>query len=95
MCMGNFFFESRKMYQDTCLFTHEIDGHATQSKILGPLYIPIVVMPFIIWRVFRDRTLFPNIYELPTEEWANNLAGLDVVKIGNKYKLCYKSYIED
>ena len=83
------------MYEDTCLLTHELDGHAMQSKILGPLYLPIVVIPFIIWRKFRNKQLFPNLYSLPTERWANELAGLESIKVGDKYKLCYLSYVEE
>ena len=95
LSMGSFFFETNEMFKDTTLYTHELFGHARQSKILGPLYLPLIVIPLLAWKYLRDKERYLNYYSFPTEIWANSLAGLDAVCVGGKWKLSYISYIED
>lgn len=57
------------------LLVHEY-GHTIQSLILGPLYLPIVVVPSLVWAGvpalsrWRKRR-HVSYYALPTERWAN------------------------
>ncbi len=59
------------------LLVHEY-GHCVQSLILGPLYLPIVVLPSLVWAglpalaAWRRRRRI-SYYALPTERWANAL----------------------
>ncbi len=59
------------------LVVHEC-GHTVQSLILGPLYVPVVVVPSLIWAgvpaLHRWRRAHRvSYYALPTERWANTL----------------------
>ena len=59
------------------LLVHEY-GHCVQSLILGPLYLPVVVLPSLVWAglpalgMWRRRRRI-SYYALPTERWANAL----------------------
>ena len=62
---------------DDRLLVHEY-GHTIQSLILGPLYLPIVGLPSVIW--FRTPRLSQrrhdaesSYYAFFTERWANTL----------------------
>lgn len=53
-------------------------GHCIQSLILGPLYLPVIVLPSALWcRVgtFRKMRLKKNMsyYDMPIEKSASNL----------------------
>lgn len=57
------------------LMVHEY-GHTVQSLILGPLYLPLVGLPSVVWsrvpalsRWRRAHRI--SYYALPTERWAN------------------------
>lgn len=59
------------------LVVHEY-GHTVESMVLGPLYLPLVVVPSLIWaglpacaRLRRRRNI--SYYDLPIERWANVL----------------------
>ena len=57
------------------LLVHEY-GHSVQSLCLGPLYLPVVVVPSLLWagipHVERWRVRHGiSYYALPTENWAN------------------------
>lgn len=59
------------------LLVHEY-GHTIQSLILGPLYLPIVGVPSVIWlktpRLSRRRhDAQSSYYAFYTERWANRL----------------------
>ncbi len=61
----------------TELVVHEC-GHTVQSLILGPLYVPVVVVPSLVWAgvpaLHRWRRAHRvSYYALPTERWANAL----------------------
>lgn len=57
------------------LLVHEY-GHSVQSLMLGPLYLPVVVLPSLVWAGvpcfdrWRTRRAV-SYYALPTEHWAN------------------------
>ena len=55
---------------------HEI-GHVKQSKILGPLYLPLIGIPSILWAAVHKK-IAPNksYYWFYTEKWANKLVRL-------------------
>lgn len=59
------------------LLIHEY-GHTVQSMLLGPLYLPVVVVPSMLWagipalRRLRARTRY-SYYRFYTERWANRL----------------------
>lgn len=57
--------------------THEY-GHTVQSVILGPLFLPVIGLPSLLWaglpvfRKYRERRSV-SYYWLYTERWANFL----------------------
>lgn len=59
------------------LLLHEY-GHTLQSLLLGPLYLPVIVVPSLVWaglpacRRFRARRAY-SYYRLYPERWANVL----------------------
>lgn len=62
------------------LLIHEY-GHTVQALILGPLYLPIIVLPSLTWAgvpTFERRRLRKHVsyYSFYTERWANALAEL-------------------
>lgn len=57
------------------LLVHEY-GHSVQSMLLGPLYLPIVVLPSLVWAgvpaLARWRSRWHvSYYDMPTEHWAS------------------------
>ena len=58
---------------------HEL-GHTKQSYMLGWLYIPIILIPSMIWascfnKYRRERNV--SYYSFYTEKWADKLAGIE------------------
>ena len=57
------------------LLVHEY-GHVVQSLILGPLYVPLVVVPSLVWAgvpalaQWRERHRL-SYYDMPIEHWAS------------------------
>ncbi|MBQ3140602.1 MAG: hypothetical protein IJC25_01405 [Clostridia bacterium] len=65
---------------DEYLIAHEY-GHTLQSLMLGPLYLPLIGLPSLIWSrlpYFRKMRKEKQIsyYSLYCEKWANRLGGL-------------------
>jgi len=59
------------------LKAHEY-GHTIQSLILGPLYVPVILIPSLVWagtpRLERRRVRRgTSYYSFYTEHWANAL----------------------
>lgn len=53
-------------------------GHVRQSRLLGPLYLPVIGLPSLLWaalhgRFFRSRSY----YWFYTERWADRLGGVN------------------
>ena len=59
---------------------HEF-GHSKQSLILGPLYLPVIALPSLIWHwwYYAGKKKKMSYYAFFTEKWANKLAGIDLV----------------
>lgn len=70
--LGRYIFISSRAGSDT--IKHEI-GHVKQSQILGPLYLPLIGIPSILWATVHKK-IAPNksYYWFYTEKWANKLA---------------------
>lgn len=82
--LGNYIFISKDKAYSEPVFDHEF-GHCIQSRILGPLYLPIVgICSGIHCLTYSGRN---NYYEYWTERWANNLGGIKGYK-GEKH--CHK-----
>ena len=88
--LGSFVYVSKSLSKRETSIAHELDGHTVDSKRFGPLYLFIIGIPSICWAGFRDTKKHPNYYEFYTERWANEHAGLKVVKKGNSYVLEFK-----
>lgn len=80
MGLGMFIFISESaMNSERREFTlmHEY-GHTVQSIILGPLFLPVIGLPSLLWaglpvfRKYRERRSI-SYYRLYTERWANFL----------------------
>lgn len=80
LCIGPFLFMSigAKGESGDRLLAHEY-GHSLQSLLLGPLYIPVILLPSALWcnlpaaRRHRRNT-GRGYYTFYTERWANHLA---------------------
>lgn len=58
---------------------HECFGHGTQSKWLGPLYLPIIGLQSITWAGLYGTLVKPTkngYYKFWTEKWADKIAGI-------------------
>ena len=76
---GNSVFRSEELRQsiEDRILVHEY-GHTIQSVILGPLYLPVVGLPSLIWatvpyfsRLRRAKKI--SYYSMYQEKWANHL----------------------
>ena len=69
-----------KAILDLDVTRHEALGHGTQSRYLGPLYIPVVGLQSIIWAWIYPCKAFPysknGYYRFWTEKWADKLGGV-------------------
>lgn len=58
---------------------HEAIGHGTQSRLLGPLYLPVIGLQSIIWAGLYG-SVIPytknGYYKFWTEKWADKLGGI-------------------
>lgn len=67
---------------------HEF-GHVKQSRILGPLYLPVIGLPSVIHAGINgiinccEKSIY-GYYHFYTEKWANKLGGLN--KDGTKIR---------
>lgn len=90
--LGLFLFMEEGTLEYRPLLVHEY-GHALQSLVLGPLYLPVVALPSAIWfglpalRKYR-REHGVSYYSFYTERWADAwgewLCGEN--SIGNRHK---------
>ena len=58
---------------------HEVIGHGTQSKWLGPLYLIVIGLPSIVWAGLYGSVIPTSkngYYKFYTEKWADKLAGI-------------------
>lgn len=75
LSLGPFIFVPRRPMRR--LLVHEY-GHSVQALILGPLYLPLIVLPSLLWagvpafeRMRRRRSV--SYYAFFTERWASSL----------------------
>ncbi len=60
---------------------HEL-GHSIQSRILGPLFIPLIAFPSTTWNLLSrmnnrlGRWMAKNYYNTPWEAWADRLGNV-------------------
>ena len=75
--MGCFIFMDERALRDRPLLVHEY-GHTIQSALLGWLYLPVIVLPSVLWfslpalRRYRKKHR-RSYYAFYTERWANRL----------------------
>ncbi len=86
LSLGLFVFVPQNCQQR--LLAHEY-GHCVQSFMLGPLYLPLVVLPSLLWaglpafeRLRRVRGI--SYYDMPIEHWADVLGESHV---GGKHRV--------
>ena len=68
-----------KAILDIDVTRHEALGHGTQSRYLGPLYLPIVGLQSIIWAGLYGAVIpytKNGYYKFWTESWADKLGGI-------------------
>lgn len=76
LSLGDRIFVDTNCYDGTWLIKHEF-GHVIQSRILGWLYIPIIVIPSYLWYQFNRLSNQPEwlavykYHQFYTERWAN------------------------
>ena len=51
-------------------------GHTRQSRMLGPLYLPVVGLPSLLWAIWWKPGRKVGYYAFYTEKWADRLAGI-------------------
>ena len=79
MGLGMFIFINDFRRKDNeFILMHEY-GHSIQSLILGPLFIPLIAIPSLIWASSKSLKNYRQIhkisyYDLYTEKWANHLS---------------------
>lgn len=81
--LSRYIFADDQYYQSD-MIKHEY-GHTIQSKMLMPLYLPIVGIPSLLWnRLFKSYRKRKNksYYAFYTESWANRLGGYQVKRHG-------------
>ena len=76
--IGEYIFIGTTHYGSRKVLRHE-KGHRTQSRILGWLYIPVILIPSLIHarRFGRKYGKVDNrYYKFYTEKWADKIAGI-------------------
>ena len=73
--IGLFLFLSERDAENRPLLVHEY-GHALQSLLLGPLYLPVIAIPSMLWMLLPScrsyrRNTGVSYYSFYTERWAN------------------------
>lgn len=69
-----------KAILDLDVTRHEALGHGTQSRYLGPLYLPVVGLQSIIWAGLYGSVIpytTNGYYKFWTERWADKLGGVE------------------
>ena len=51
-------------------------GHTRQSRMLGPLYLPVIGIPSLLWALWWRPTRRVSYFAFFTERWADRLAGI-------------------
>lgn len=76
--LGTYIFLSQAHISNPSTLLHE-KGHTKQSYILGWLYIPVILIPSMIWagcfQKYREKHKI-SYYSFYTERWADKLSGV-------------------
>lgn len=77
--LGTYIFLCPEHQGDSLTLLHE-KGHTRQSYILGWLYIPVILIPSLIWagcfQKYREKRGV-SYYSFYTERWADKLSGIE------------------
>jgi hypothetical protein len=77
--LGTYIFLCPSHWGNRVTIGHE-KGHTKQSYILGWLYIPVILIPSMIWagcfQKYREKHNV-SYYSFYTERWADKLAGIE------------------
>ncbi|MCR5684749.1 MAG: hypothetical protein K6G81_04900 [Lachnospiraceae bacterium] len=78
MGLGMFIFIGKNDATNEDVLAHEY-GHTVQSALLGPLYLPVIGLPSLVWANFKPlmklrRTKNISYYRFYPERWANRIA---------------------
>lgn len=76
--LGNYIIVNEKYLDNKITLSSTIKhecGHCKQSVLLGPLYLPIIGIPSIVWNCLHRLPKFKgkDYYSFYTEKWANEL----------------------
>lgn len=89
MGLGMFIFLSKNASGDTII--HEY-GHTVQSVILGPLFLPVIGFPSLLWcglpmfKRYRKKSGL-SYYTFYPEKWANYLGDKFIKKDGEEFEV--------
>jgi hypothetical protein len=72
--LGNFVYLRPPVYDR--MAQHEY-GHCLQSRLLGPLYLPVIGLPSLLWAIWWHPGRPVGYYTFYTERWADRLAGIE------------------
>ena len=72
--LGNFVYFRKPAYDR--LLRHEV-GHCRQSRILGPLYLPVIGLPSLLWALWWHPGRPVPYSWFYTERWADRLGGIN------------------
>lgn len=80
--LGEYAFVATASASDDRTVRHEGIGHARQSRMLGPFYLPVIGLPSIMHAWLSDRIgccrRHPEgYYHFWTEKWADRLGGVE------------------
>lgn len=78
--LGNFAFLSKTKAKKIANIKHEQEGHTVDSKIFGPLYLPVIGIPNFLHSKSKKNKRY---YDFYTERRANKHAGLEVLETTN------------
>lgn len=76
--IGEYIFLCPDHYHNWMVLRHE-NGHRVQSRMLGWLYIPVILIPSLIhaWCFRKSGKEKNEYYNFYTEKWADQIAGID------------------
>lgn len=80
LSLGNFAFINPVLAKKVALVKHEQEGHSYDSKIFGPLYLPVIGIPIFLHSKSKKNKGY---YDFYTERRANKHAGLEVLETTN------------
>ena len=81
IALGEYIFLCPGHYGNKKMLRHE-RGHRTQSRILGWLYLPLIILPSMLWAWYYakhyDELIERKVsyYSFYTERWADKLGGI-------------------